>query len=228
MDAEVTLTNSNDLGEKLIKEINSDNAAEFDELHFSKVIFDQGDFATVKVTLLQPSGQDLVINSIGKIANINELKITRINEEQKERTSPWIYIIGGYFGFLIFMLALIFLFDFFEKRAKKKKVDRFKKKYGEFREAEQKIVNLYMNSRRDEILISGILRNNYVLDLKEIIDMERPQSYINQLLKPISYIQKIQLRVLPNEIFHVEGTKVSFNPENEKFIKSFFGEILKI
>lgn len=227
LDAEVTSTNSGDLETKLIEKHSTGNETQHDDLLFSKVIFDQGDVATIKVTLLHPSDSKLDVIALGKIANIKDLSINRVEESEESPTSPWVYIVGGYFGLIIFMLVVAALIVLIESKTKKRKVSKYKKKHGEFSEIEKQIVDLYMDlGSRSETLISGLLKGNTVLDFKEIIDLEEKKSDFKKILFPFSYGRRIQFHSLTKEIFIVEGTKVSFNPDNEEFLKSFFSEVL--
>lgn len=226
LDAEVTSSNSEDLKEKLIESFSSTDNTEYDDLILSKVIFDQDDFAALKVTLLQSAKDDLIISPLGKLANIKSLKVSKIKEEVREPVSPWFYIVGGYFGFLIFLIGIIGIIEFSEKRNKNKKIKKFKEKYRPLNETEEEIVNLYLKlSHRTENLISGLVAKDYVLDFKDIIKEQEP-SGILQLIMPFSYRHKIRYKRLPKEIFSVQGTSVSFNADNTEFIKSFFTEVL--
>lgn len=227
LNAEVTSSNSEDLRNKLISNYSQNATIDHDDLNFSKVIFDKNDFAIIKITLLQASEDELNISVLGKLANIKKLKITRVSNQQDETISPWIYIVGGYFGFIGFMFVFVFIMDNLESRSKNKKINKYISEHGKLSDAESTIVELYKGSgRRTERLIRGLLRGNFVLDFKDIIEIDTPSSPSSRLLFPLSYSRRIQFHSLPEEIFCVEGTSVSFNSESEGFIKSFFGKVL--
>lgn len=226
LDAEVTSTNSKNLKEKLIEGFSLQTETEYDDLLFSKVIFDQGNYATLKVTLLQPANQELIVIPLGKIANIKALEVIRVKEEGDESVSPGWYIIGGYLGFVFLFVGIIFIIDFFETRTKKKKINNYREKHGEFSEQEDEIVKLYMEfNYRMENLMSGILANDYVLDFKDIIKKQQPSS-ISKLMFSSSHSRRIQFQRLPKAVFNVEGATISLNAKNSDFVKSFFSEVL--
>ena len=226
LDSEVISTNSEDLKEKLIERFSSEDKAEYDDLIFSKVIFDKGDFVVLKVTLLQSANEKLIVSPLGKLANIKSLEVTTVKEDDQESVSPWVYIVGGYFGFVFLLIGLIAIFEFSEWHVKNKKVKKFREKHGSLNETEEEIVNLYLKiDNRTESLIVGLLANDYVLDFEDIVKKQEPL-IIAKLISPISYIRKMRYQKLPKTIFNVQGTTVSFNAENAKFIKSFFGEVL--
>lgn len=228
LNAEVVSTNSKDLGSKLINRYSQGVTPNHDDLIFSKVIFDENDFVTIKITLLQASEEKLDISVLGKLANIKDLKINRVDNKPVAPTSPWIYIVGGYFGFIGVMIILIYLIEHLKSRAKKKKINKYIRKHGDFGEAESKIVEVYSElDGRTEKLISDFLKGNAVLDFKEIMELDRPlSSPLRQIFSPLPHTRRFQFHSLPREIFCVEGASVTLNLENEVFIRSFFGEVL--
>jgi hypothetical protein len=227
----ITSSNSNDLKEKLIESYSSSENAEYHDLILSKTIFDQGDFATLKVTLLQSANQELNISSLGKIANIKGLEITRVEKELQKATAFWFWIIGGYFSLILSMIGIVYILEELETRTKTRKIGRFQEKHGAFSEDQQEIASLYLGfGSRITALIIGLLANDFVLDFKEIIKEQLPPGAAVLTLPYLSISlprhRRIQFQSLPRAIFNVEGTIISFNSENSVFIKSFFREVL--
>jgi hypothetical protein len=227
LSAEIIDTNSSNLKGKLIKKMGG-NTENYDDLIFSKVIFDKGDFATIKVILIQPAKEKLSITPLGKLANIKELQIDKIKIESEEKTSfPWWYVAIGYVGLLVFLFGLIFIIDFLDERKKKKKIKLYEKKHGEFDGTQLKIVQKYLKfGSKSENLVKAILDNDFALDLKVYIEKETDSLSFFKLFLPLTFGQKIRFQTLAKDIFVVDGVNVTFNQENETFIKSFFGEVL--
>lgn len=227
--AEVIYTNSEDLQRKLINGINDGKSDNYSDVIFSKVIFEKGDFAVLKTTILFDESEKLKIIPLGKIANIEKLKIDAATPESKNEFRIAYYIIAGYFGFLASVFLIVIITDFLNKLDKKRKIKTFTEKNKEPNEAEEKIINYYLETTQSkERIIKSLLRNEYVLNLKQIkTSQTNGRSFIHRL-NPLSIIRSSEflLQTLPKEIFYTDGSTVTFNKENEKFIIAFFSEVL--
>ena len=114
---------------------------------------------------------------------------------------------------------------------KKKKIEKFVRKYGELSETENKIANIYKEiSNRQERLIEALLNNDYALDLRQVMEAQIPDRSTMErvFLFPSIVSRKNRYRFLdlPKEIFDTDGSTVSFNRDNEEFIRTFFKAVL--
>lgn len=229
--SEVITSNSEDLKKKLIDDSKHEKSDKYDDVVFSKVIFDENDSVTLKITILLDAGEDLTIIPLGKIANVDILKVD-VNEPKEDKEKPVeLYIVGGYFGFLVFLICVVAVITFIEKASKKRKIRNYIKENENLNEVQDKIVDYYMDMQPStERLIKALLNNDYALDLKQVLEAQTPKhSPIEKLiLLPlvISRTNKYRLQALPKEIFDTDGATVSFNQENEVFIRSFFKTVL--
>jgi hypothetical protein len=228
LNAEVISTNSEDLQQKLV---NSDAGNKNSDVLLSKVIFDAGDYATLKITILSDEREILNIVPLGKIANVDSLKVDVIQPEADEEKPVGLYVVGGYIGFILFLFGLIAITEFFETRSKKNKVKCFLKDGESLTEVQSEIADYYMDMPPSQKrLIKALLNNDIALDLKQVIEAQTPKhSPIERiLLLPlvITRVNRLRLQNLPKDIFSTDGVTVSFNKENEDFIRSFFGAVL--
>jgi hypothetical protein len=234
LNAEVISTNSEDLQQKLVNSVNSVNSDagnKNSDVLLSKVIFDAGDYATLKITVLSDEKEILNIAPLGKIANVDSLKIDVIQPEADEEKPVGLYVVGGYIGFIVFLFGLIAITEFFETRSKRNKVKRFLKDGESLTEVQSEITDYYMDMPPSQKrLIKALLNNDIALDLKQVIEAQTPKhSPIEKIfLLPlvITKTNRLRLQNLQKDIFSTDGVTVSFNKENEDFIRSFFGAVL--
>ncbi len=228
LNAEVIESNSANLLEQFISEARTPSNPEYSDLIFSKLIFDEGDSISIKVTLLQESQENLIVTPLGKLANINALTISTPTGEIEKTTPTWAYFAGGYLGLIGLLLFFIAIADFSRTRLRKKKVIKYINEHGALLGVEEEIANLYLGmSNRTLGLISALMNDDYVLDLSSLVNK---QPEITAHLPLASFAFKAPRNVqykLSRLIFHVDGTKVAFNIENHAFLKSFFGEVLR-
>lgn len=231
LNAEVISTNSEDLQQKLVNSVNSDAGSNNSDVLLSKVIFDAGDYATLKITVLSDEKEILNVVPLGKIANVDSLKIDVIQPEADEEKTVVLYFVGGYIGFILFLFGLVAITEFFETRAKRNKVKRFLKDGDSLTETQSEIVDYYMDMPTSQKrLIKALLKNDIALDLKQVVEAQTPKpSPIEKIfLLPLvmTKTNRLRLQNLPKVIFSTDGVTVSFNKENEDFVRSFFGAVL--
>ena len=226
--SEVITSNSEDLKKKLIDDSKRETSDKYDDVVFSKVIFDENDSVTLKITILLDAGEDLTIVPLGKIANVDSLKVD-VKENNEKPVE--LYIVGGYFGFTVLLICVIAIITFIEKASKKRKIRNYIKENENLNEVQDKIVDYYMDMQPlTERLIKALLNNDYALDLKQVLEAQTPKHSPIEKLIPlplvISRTNRYRLQALPKEIFDTDGATVSFNQENEVFIRSFFKTVL--
>lgn len=223
LDAEVTYSNSIDLKDKLLSNGLGVNEQGVDDVIFSKVIFDSGDIVNLKFTLLQDSDTSLEISPLGKLANIPELSIQKVNQVEEDK--PWhtgIYVFIGYFVLILVLFLLIAVLDKLETRRKRKKVTNFITKFGKLSEKEKLVTDFYTNcSIRDERLISKIISGDLALSLDDYIEQSRVKKNPLTLL----LVHQSNVRVLDKNIFSIEDDFIYLNEENEDSIIKFFNFI---
>lgn len=228
LNAEVIESNSDNLFEQLISKNQSLPNSEYSDLIFSKLIFDEGDSISIKVTLLQESQDSLVVTPLGKLANIKAITISSPTAETEKKIPTWAYFAGGYFGLAVFMIISILIISYSETRSRKKKLNQYINDHGALRDTEAEIGKLYLEvSDRTLGLISALLEDDYVLDLSSLAN-KQPEITARLSFASFSFkTPRTLIYKLPKSIFHTDGTKVTFNSENQDFLKSFFGEVLE-
>jgi hypothetical protein len=225
LDAEVSYSNSKDLKSKLLEKQLPIGISKSGDVIFSKVIFDSGDLATIKVTLLQDSDQALEISPLGKLANIPELKIIRFESiETSKSWHPLIWFMLGYFGLIITIFIIAGITEIFEKRVKSKKIEKFIAKHENISDVQLKIINYYRSiNYSEERLISKMLDGDWAISINKIQSkIETPNSFLTSF-----FINKRSFQILNKNIFSVESDIIYFNVENESVIVDFFTFVLK-
>lgn len=125
LSAEITTTNSDHLKEKLIKSFAGGESEQHGDLIFEKVIFDKKDIATIKITLLQISEAPLSITALGKLANINELKVNMETQDGSDPTPIKMYSQVGYLALIIILIFFILILNLIEYITKKNKTKKY-------------------------------------------------------------------------------------------------------
>lgn len=206
-----------------------------------KVIFEEGRYATLRVYLLQDQAeQRLTVEPVGKLANIDALRVTAPQSEKEGPRIPVFVLAFGsaYVGIIAAMFSLVGVITLIGKSSKKHKINHFVSKHSALSPVQSAIVSVYRN-RWDPTLgriLRGCARGDRVFDLRkdlrdQIGAVTRKGTFLNlarMVLMPSFAIRLFHPRLLPRELFTCEGTEVTLNQENRDFILSFFASVGEI
>lgn len=202
---------------------------------FEKVIFEKGDYVTIKVVLMQRERESFSINPLGKIANINNIGVVYSKEEEKEneRMKPLYSFLGVMGGILLLMIGGGSLAEYLDKKKKRENVDQYlikaKKDRSELSQDENKIIDLYLKdwTPGKESFVKRIMEGEDVLDIRGMIKEGIASGKMSLgSIFALKFSGAGTTRRLPSYMYSVNDTKIGINDENREFINDFFGFVI--
>lgn len=196
-----------------------------EKVFFNKLIFDRGDEAIIKITLLHQIGRTINVGVIGKIGNIDNLVVASPAKEITEHKVFSPEMLPIYYACIIGVLVLVYLFTGFKQHIQKYKLmQSFRERCGRpLSEDEERIIRIYMtHTKKTFDIVMHILGNEcYVIDMQTFSSMGR-----NKGVSRWSPVLQVHQMSIPKVLFEIEGNNIVLNRTNHDFIKDFFGFVL--
>ena len=202
------------------------------DLKMGKLILNSGDFAQLEITLLISNNNEYKIQPYGKVANIQQLKVTDnliADEEKKilDNKQLFFYLLLSFFVLMTTIFSTLTYFEEKKLKKKKKKAVSYLENHQNLSDVEKRIVDIYINEW--EPLYSSYL--SYLMKKYEVIDIRNyVEDVINSMKSHYEFTwskarRDLKQISLPTEIFNLDGNVVTLNNENKEFVIEFFSEM---
>jgi hypothetical protein len=204
-------------------------------VHLAKLIFEKGKSVTLKMYILRQKGQqETSIASLGKIANVDLIPVTREirgTPQTSQEPSPIVilYILLGYVAVVVTTFSIMLLANAAERRGRKKRVAHFLARHPHLSAAERRIVEIYQDGGADRF--SDQLRmvvETGSLDFLAYIQKElsfghrSPFRRVLLMFRRLPRMQRLDPSRLPKELFQIHGSDVRLRDQERAFIIEFF------
>ncbi len=203
-----------------------------------KLIFDKGKFVTLKIYLLQQTiEQPLDVAVVGKIANIHEMKIHRLDKVKLlapkllvDILAEFKYIMVGYIAAALLVLSGAKLVEMNAKRKRARRCKEFLTKNKNLSPEQLAVIEVYKSdwTPQTQNLVKWLAEGNKIINTHELVSIELNRLRAQRPLLSRLFLfalRRLERIELPAEVFAQDRTTVMLRTDLQDFIKTFFQQV---